>query len=272
MPAYNTEKCIAESIESILKQSFNDFELIIVGEESTDNTLSIIHSFSDKRIILLQNEHDFIGSLNLGLQKATGKYIACMDANDMMHIDRLKIQHTIMEEESDITVCGTWMIPFGDTVSAGKISQGGNGLIENPLIQLLKGNFIFHPTEMIRKDFLDSHNLQYQNYLSAEDYQLWFEIAKRNGMFYIESQPLLYYRVSETRINIERQKEQQETSLQIKQEMLEYLIDQNKEKHSEIATLYGSFLPLKEQNWLTPDDIFAFFYTFFLKNKLKLDL
>jgi glycosyltransferase involved in cell wall biosynthesis len=201
MPVYNAEKYVSEAIESTLRQTFDDFELIIIDDGSEDNTLPLISSYLDRRITVLQNRHDFIGSLNLGLQKANGKYIARMDADDIMHIDRLKIQHAIMEEEPEITVCGTWMIPFGENVPRGKINTGMNGLIENPLLQLLRGNILYHPTIMIRKDFLNVHHLRYDNYECAEDYKLWYEIAKRKGVFYVESQPLLNYRVSDEQIS-----------------------------------------------------------------------
>jgi glycosyltransferase involved in cell wall biosynthesis len=269
MPVYNTEKYVSTAIESVLKQSFKDFELIIIDDGSEDNTLPIIHSYQDKRITVLQNRHDFIGSLNLGLQKASGKYIARMDADDIMHIDRLRIQHAIMEEEPVITVCGTWTIPFGENVTPGRIGMYLNGLIEYPVLQLLRNTLICHPTVMIRKDFFDTWRLQYENYEYAEDYKLWFEIAKRQGVFYIESQPLLNYRISEIQVSSVKHKEQQETARRIKYEILTYLLEQNKTDHPEIAILYQNFFSLKEKELMTSEDIFAFFYTLFAKNRLK---
>ncbi|MGL5227941.1 MAG: glycosyltransferase family 2 protein [Bacteroidales bacterium] len=86
----------------------------MVDDGSTDDTKDIIRSFTDNRIKLICNEHDFIGSLNLGLKESSGKYIARMDADDIMHPDRLKIQYNIMEEEPEITVSGSWIIVFGE--------------------------------------------------------------------------------------------------------------------------------------------------------------
>lgn len=270
MPVYNAEKQVGDAIESVLKQTHEDFEFIIIDDGSEDNTLSAIRSFSDQRIILLQNNHDFIGSLNKGLEHATSKYIARMDSDDVIHIDRLKIQHAIMEEESEITICGTWMIPFGENVPKGKVTGGANGLIEYPILQLLKGNFLSHPTTMIRRDFLVRHGLRYEQYAFAEDYKLWFEVAKRKGVFYIESIPLLFYRVSETQVSCSKQKEQLETSHQIQQEILDYLIKQAQNTYPEINALYNSTFALKAKKLFSLDDIFAFFYTFFSKNKLTL--
>ena len=76
MPVYNAEKYVAEAIESTLKQSFQDFEFLIIDDGSTDNTLSIIRSYKDQRINVITNEHNLVQSLNLGLKEAKGKYIA----------------------------------------------------------------------------------------------------------------------------------------------------------------------------------------------------
>ena len=188
MPTYNAESYVAEAIESVLQQSFDDFEFIIVDDGSKDDTLSIIRSYTDKRIRLIENQHDFIGSLNMGLQAAHGKYIARMDADDKMHADRLRIQHAIMEEEPGITVCSSWVSFFGEKVSGGVTSSLGSGILDFPLLHFLKENIIIHPTIMMRTDFLRIHSLQYEGYNCGEDYKLWMEIAKLGGTFYIESQ------------------------------------------------------------------------------------
>lgn len=119
MPAYNAEKYVAEAIESVLKQSFGDFEFIIVDDGSTDETLSIIRSYQDARIKLILSSHDFIASLNTGLNTVTSKYTARMDADDRMHIDRLKIQYSRLEESPQITVCSSWMASFGEHIPPG---------------------------------------------------------------------------------------------------------------------------------------------------------
>lgn len=270
MPVYNGEKYISEAIESILKQTHEDFELIIIDDGSEDNTLSIICSYIDSRIVLLQNSHDFIASLNRGLASATGKYIARMDADDIMHIDRLRIQHAIMEEEPEITVCGAWFVPFGETVAKGRGYGDGDGLIDYPVLQLLKKNFLNHPTTMVRRDFLVNHRLQYEDYAYAEDYKLWFEIAKQKGVFYIESQPLLFYRISGTEVGGSKQKEQQITGWKIKQEIAEYLIEQNRRDYPELIYLHNDLCSLNTKKMISDNDVFSFFYAFFSKNKITL--
>ncbi len=84
MPVYNASRYLRDCIDSILSQSFTDFELLIVDDGSTDDSVEIIRSYSDSRIRLIENKHDYIGSLNLLLQEARGKYIARMDADDVI--------------------------------------------------------------------------------------------------------------------------------------------------------------------------------------------
>lgn len=84
MPVYNASRYLRDCIDSILSQSFTDFELLIVDDGSTDDSVEIIRSYSDSHIRLIENKHDYIGSLNLLLQEARGKYIARMDADDVI--------------------------------------------------------------------------------------------------------------------------------------------------------------------------------------------
>lgn len=272
MPAYNAEKDIREAIDSIICQSFEDFECIIVDDGSTDNTRNIIRSCDDERILLIENKHDFIDSLNLGLKIAKGKYIARMDADDIMHVDRLKIQHAIMEEYLDITICGTWMNSFGRSLQANNTVGTVKGLIEKPILKFLEGDFLFHPTAMIRKDFLRKYMLKYENYLYAEDYKLWVEVAKLGGRFYIESQPLLYYRISDNQVSNKNSDEQKIATEGIIIEIIEYLIEKNKIEYPELSEVYDNFCGLNEKQLFNKYEISVFFQKMFFKNEKRLSL
>lgn len=268
MPAYNAQDYIREAIDSIIGQSFTNFECIIVDDGSTDNTRDIIQSYDDKRIILLENEHDFIGSLNWGLRESKGRYIARMDTDDVMQPDRLKIQYAIMEQEPSITVCGTWMSPFGKRITKGAVVRSFSGQIENPLLLLLKDNIIFHPTAMIRAKFIKDNNLNYEYYDYAEDYKLWLEIAKKGGLFYVESQLLLFYRVSEHQVSTFKKEEQIETSDRIRKEVLDFIIKSSDYKGSSYEAIYSVMKLAKQENIMEDEDIFRFFYNIFQKNRV----
>ena len=103
MPAYNAEKYIGESIDSILNQTYGDFEFIIINDGSRDSTKEIILSYSDNRIVYLENEINsgIVVTLNKGLKYATGEYIARMDADDIAVAERLEKQIEFMEKNKD---------------------------------------------------------------------------------------------------------------------------------------------------------------------------
>lgn len=115
MAAYNAQEYIAEAIESILKQTFTDFEFIIIDDASTDNTSAIIHSYDDGRIKLIKNTVNLglTKSLNIGLKHANGKYIIRTDADDVNLIDRFEKQIKYMESNPHIMLSSCSMIIFG---------------------------------------------------------------------------------------------------------------------------------------------------------------
>jgi len=110
MPAYNAEKYIGEAIESILNQTYKDFELIIVNDASTDSTGSIIKTYAEKdeRIVVLENEQNLniAGSLNRAISAAKGEFLARMDADDIALPERLEIQSKAMQENPKVAVVG----------------------------------------------------------------------------------------------------------------------------------------------------------------------
>lgn len=272
MPAYNAELHIKEAIDSIICQSFTDFECIIVDDGSTDTTRNIVRSYNDKRIVLIENIHDFIATLNIGMNKAQGRYIARMDADDIMHPDRLKIQYTIMETEPSITVCGTWMQHIGENVPPGSIAVSVSGLVEFPLLQFLKGNFMFHPTAMIRNFFLKESQLSYENYAYAEDLKLWVEIAKLGGVFYIENQLLLYYRNSDTQISRQKNEEQKNATERILLEALQWLLNKNRLNYPELNENFKSLVKLQERDLISYTGVLQILQTIFITNKNKLKI
>jgi len=267
MAAYNAEDTIAESIDSVLKQSFHDFEFIIVDDGSTDNTRSIISAYNDKRIRLIDNCHDYIQSLNIGLKASTGKYIARMDADDIMHIDRLKLQHSTMEDFPEITICSCWETVFGKKMPKRLVEQKLSGLIESPLVQLLLDDISINPVYTIRKSFIDKHKLLYENYIYSEDYKFWVDVAKSDGSFYIDSQPLVYRRISNAKILRNRRIEQIQSISKIKKEILYFLGNHYNENYPALTTLYHSCYELSEQKLIFENEIFTLFYSLFMKNK-----
>lgn len=115
MAMYNASRYLRECIDSILAQTFTDFELLIVDDGSEDDSVSIIESYDDTRIRLIRNQHDYIGSLNILLDEAKGKYIARMDADDVMISERLQLQYDYMESHTSIDLVASGMNYIGST-------------------------------------------------------------------------------------------------------------------------------------------------------------
>ena len=113
IPMYNAAPHLRECLDSVLAQTFRDFELLIVDDGSTDDSVDIVRSYTDPRIRLLLNRHDYIGSLNLLLCEARGKYIARMDADDVMVPQRLALQFAYMEAHPDVDLLGGNMVTLG---------------------------------------------------------------------------------------------------------------------------------------------------------------
>lgn len=97
MPVYNASRYLRECIDSVLSQTFADFEFLIADDGSDDDSAAIVESYADPRIRLIRREHGYIASLNCLLDEARGRYIARMDADDVMLPDRLRLQFDYME-------------------------------------------------------------------------------------------------------------------------------------------------------------------------------
>ena len=110
MSVYNGEKHLREAIDSILNQTFGDFEFLIINDGSTDRTADILQSYQDSRIKIIHNEKN-IGltkSLNKGLKLAKGEYLARMDADDISYPNRLEVQYEYMEKNPNVGIVGSW--------------------------------------------------------------------------------------------------------------------------------------------------------------------
>ena len=108
LPVYNCAAFISDTMHSILNQTIQDFEIIVIDDCSTDNTVDVIQKFDDKRIFILLKKQNMglIDSLNIGFKQANGKYIARMDGDDINHLERFEKQLNILQNNSDIKVCG----------------------------------------------------------------------------------------------------------------------------------------------------------------------
>ncbi|MFV0419941.1 MAG: glycosyltransferase family 2 protein [Dysgonomonas sp.] len=221
MPAYNVEKYVAEAIESILIQTFTNFEFIIIDDGSSDETANIIKTYTDPRIIYIRNEKNMglIWSLNYGIRLSKGKYIARMDADDISRPERFQRQYDFMERHSDISVLGTGFLYMHTGI---EYCQPSNN--DQIRIKLMCKSSLAHPTVMMRKSDLDHNKLSYDtSYLYAEDYRLWVEFALNDLKLANLAEILLNYRVHDTQISTERAQEQTVMTARIRKEYINTL-------------------------------------------------
>lgn len=214
MPCYNREKYVVEAIESILNQTYTNFEFIIIDDCSTDNTFEIVKEYAkkDNRILALKNDKNYcyVHSLNKGIEIAKGKYIARMDDDDISLPERFEKQVEFLEKNEDIIVLGTFIEIFSDDM------KKYNSWIEETETEVLKilinfFNPICHPSVMIRKSFLEEKKLNYsKEFEFSEEYYLWNQIIEKGGKIANLPDILLKYRrhykrISENKNSISRQ-------------------------------------------------------------------
>lgn len=271
MPVRNGEKYIKEAINSVLNQTFEDFEFLIIDDGSTDQTVDIVQSYTDERIRLEKRTHNFIANLNEGLMLSSGSYIARMDADDIMHTERLRIQFKRMELNPELTVCGTWVKVFNDNGTENNFIKGGHNMINNPIIELLHHNMLVHPSVMIRKDFIIRNNIRYQNYPYVEDYKLWFDIARAEGTLFIEPQELLFFRKNDLQVTINYKEQMRINSIALRKEILLFLLSQYKD--NVLSDLYSNFEYLEQKKIVSEEETFNYFVNLFKQlNRIKLNL
>ncbi|MGL4325943.1 MAG: glycosyltransferase family 2 protein, partial [Tannerellaceae bacterium] len=225
MPMYNPNiTYLKECVDSILSQTFKDFELIIVDDGSTDlSGVEFIQTYNDSRIRLIQNEHDYINSLNTGIREAKGVYIARMDADDIMLLERLQVQFDYMESHLNVDVCGSWIECFGSYAGVCKNKAEHVEIV----FDLITNNTLFHPTVIMRAASLQSRiaSLYEVDFIYAEDYRLWTQLVKDNLLFSNISVVLLKYRTHKDQITHKQNNEMYQASCQIKLNYILYIVD-----------------------------------------------
>ena len=190
MPVYNTkEEYLRTSIESILNQTFTDFEFIIVNDGSTNNAEEVILSYKDNRIKYVKQENQgIVGALNNAWSKASGKYIARMDSDDIAYPERFAKQVNFLEENPEYSLVGSWakIIPSKNII---KLPQ------DIKIMDLLADCMFIHPSIMFNKADFEKFNLQYETgFEYAEDYCLYANAVKYLKMTNLQ-EVLLDYRV-----------------------------------------------------------------------------
>lgn len=226
MPVYNGEKYLRKAIDSLLCQTFVDFELIIINDASQDGSEEIIQSYDDRRIVYLKNSENLgvARTLNRGIAAARAEYIARLDSDDISLPTRLEKQVQFMDATPQVGLCGTWAQAL--EIGAGNITQTTTIFEficqpEKIKISLLFGNNFLHSSVMFRKACLQTIPGGYNPEFSfAEDYDLWVRIS-RNWKVVNIPEILILYRIHDLQISTQKAKKQQEQAWLIQKKQIE---------------------------------------------------
>jgi len=197
MPTYNANRFVSAAVESILAQSFEDFEFIIVDDCSTDGSNKTLRSYAerDSRIRVLTNPQnlDFVRSRNLGIAAARGEFIANMDSDDVALPARLAEQYAFMKANPRVGVCGAAVIVIDENdreLGVRRYRADDRDL----RARLFLFNPVAQPVTMIRRSVLDETGPYNPDHILADDLDLWFRIGVRYRLANLQA-PLLKYRV-----------------------------------------------------------------------------
>jgi cellulose synthase/poly-beta-1,6-N-acetylglucosamine synthase-like glycosyltransferase len=202
LPVYNGADLVCNAIESVLEQSWHDFELLIIDDGSTDTTARVVAGYGDPRIRLEQNDRNLglTATLNLGLDMARGKYIARMDADDICHPLRLERQIRFLDTNAETGVVGSWTTTVAARADYRTATRAmARGFFFKMLrmdshayfprrdseirFLLLFNNALSHPSVMFRRTLMDEHDLRYdESFPYAEDYEFWSRCSQHTQL------------------------------------------------------------------------------------------
>lgn len=199
MPAYNAEKYIGEAIDSILCQTYADFEFIIINDGSSDRTEEIILSYNDSGIVYVKNKKNLgvTVSLNRGLELAGGEYIARMDADDISMPERFEKQVAYLDLHCHAAVVGSNIEIFNTN---GVVSTGWSSTDPSQMkVDLFFSCGLAHPSVMMRHDVIRELGGYDPNYNGLEDYELWCRVIEKHEITTLPD-VLLRYRIHENQV------------------------------------------------------------------------
>ena len=197
LPIYNVELYIYDAMQSLLNQTIQDFEIIVIDDCSTDQSISIIEAFNDPRITVIKKEVNkgLIDSLNIGFKEAKGKYIARMDGDDISLPDRFKKQLEVLENNPEIKVCGCWLQRFGNSDQIIKHKEHHDEIVAHLLLSCSMSMCAV----MFNRKALEEYKFD-DNKKHVEDYDFWSRLAW-SCKFYNLQEVLYNYRIHETQVS-----------------------------------------------------------------------
>ncbi len=192
IPAYNRAWSLARAIDSVLRQSLHEFELIVVDDGSTDNTRAILEAYGDSIRVLRQENAGVSAARNAGIRASSGEFVAFLDSDDEWLPEKLRIQYAFFENHPQVRICQTlerW-IRNGRFVNAPDSHKKKPDFI---FAESLRKCMITCSSVMIRRSLLDETGLFNEALPACEDYDLWLRITCRDPVGLIAQEHLIRY-------------------------------------------------------------------------------
>jgi glycosyltransferase involved in cell wall biosynthesis len=218
LPVYNGERYLREAIDSVLAQTYHDFELWVCNDGSTDSTVAIADSYTDPRVRRIDNPHNMglVATLNRAFAMVDSPFIARMDDDDLWEPDKLERQMALLAARPDVGICGTSIHKFGDIDSVMIFPEESDAL----KVGLLFYCMMSHPSVVYRRSMLQQTGLTYRaDFFPAEDYKMWIDALQHTHIYNLE-QPLVHYRQHATQICREKKEDQIKLERRLHEEQL----------------------------------------------------
>lgn len=202
IPTYNRAHFINEAIDSALAQNYQNVEIIVVDDGSTDETRVVLEGYGDKIHYLYQENQGVPAALNSGIERSSGQYLAFLDDDDIWFPEMLEVQVAYLEAHPEIGMVHADILILDETSDDPRLKKRRlsrsipSGYI---LPELIVKNVIARPTVVVRRSCLDKVGLFDMELLSSEDYHLWLRVAKYFPITYID-RPLAFYRLHTTNL------------------------------------------------------------------------
>ena len=219
LPAFNAERFIAEAIQSVLAQTYEPIETIIVDDGSTDGTTKVAGEFGEKVRVISQKNSGAGAARNRGIREARGEYIAFLDADDLWFSDKLKRQISLLEEHEDVCLVSglcEYVNEMGEAVEGSFECQ--KDLCNQPISLykelLLRGNRIWTSSVVLRKRAFQDVGLFDETKRRSQDYDMWIRVGEKNK-FYIMNEKVGKYRLVKTSLTHKSVRHEYEAQLEI---------------------------------------------------------
>lgn len=201
MPVYNAGQYVKETINSVLEQTFKNFEFFIYNDGSTDDSEKEILKFKDKRIryTKINKNAGYVNALNRGLREITSPYICRIDADDICEPERLEKQIKVLKRDDRIGVCGTAAQLIGFEIENGTIWYQPESH-EEIVLKALSENPIIHPSVMFRTELVSKIGFYNPDVMPSEDLDYWIRCS-RTCKLYNLPEPLIRYRIHESQVS-----------------------------------------------------------------------